>query len=129
MKSRNELLPPGGSSVAPERLAVDRAAPRSMFILPSRDGARDPPQRSIRKGRSAEWHVRFDAGNIGLVDQAGLGHVTFPFRAFCRHQMPAGSMLTHHFARSRDFESFRDRLSRFAARDWFRHKARKITAI
>lgn len=40
--------------------------------------------------------------------------------------MSARGMLTHDLARSGDLESFRDGLSGLAARDRFRHKARKI---
>jgi hypothetical protein len=129
MKSRNEVLPPDGSSVAAERVSDGGSSPpRSMFILPSA-GRAIHLNAQPRKEESTERHVRFDTGNVGLVDQGSLGHMALPFRAFRRHQMSPRSVLTHHFARSSDLESFRDRLSRFAARDWFRHKARKITAI
>ena len=40
--------------------------------------------------------------------------------------MSARRMLAHDLARSRDLESFRDGLPGLAARDRFRHKARKI---
>ena len=40
--------------------------------------------------------------------------------------MSARRVLTHDLARSRDLESFRDGLPGLAARDRFRHKARKI---
>ncbi|MEY2561509.1 MAG: hypothetical protein QOG51_1924 [Verrucomicrobiota bacterium] len=40
--------------------------------------------------------------------------------------MAARSMLTPDLARPRDLESFRDGFPGFAARDRFRHKARKI---
>lgn len=43
--------------------------------------------------------------------------------------MPAGSVLTHDFAGPGDFESFRDGLPGFVARDRFRHKARKIAQL
>ena len=43
--------------------------------------------------------------------------------------MSARGMLTHDLARSRDLEPFRDGLPGLAARDRFRHKARKIAAL
>jgi len=43
--------------------------------------------------------------------------------------MPAGSMLPSDFARRGDLEPFRDGFSSFAARNRFRHKARKIAAV
>ena len=76
-----------------------------------------------------ERHVRLDPIRIGLIDFGRLGQMTLPLGALRREQVSPRSMLAHDFSRPGDLESFRDGLPGFAARDRFRHKARKIKAL
>ena len=74
-------------------------------------------------------HVRLDPIRIGLIDFGRFSHMAFALAALGREQVSPRSMLAHDFSRPGDLESFRDGLPGFAARDRFRHKARKIVAV
>lgn len=73
-----------------------------------------------------ERHVRLDACYVGLIDDCGFGHQAFAFRALGREQMATRGVLTQDFSGGGDFKSFRYRFPCFGARDWLRHRARKI---
>src|SRR5438128_6430211 len=79
--------------------------------------------------RSGERQVRLDPIRVRFVDFGRLRHVTLAFRALRGKQMSARGVLTHDLARAGDLESFRDGLPGLAARDRFRHRARKIAAL
>jgi hypothetical protein len=110
-------------SIAPDGKETSRRPARTQSSF--RSGA------SVKRlyNRSSERHVRFDPRHIGGMHQARFGQVPLALGALGREQMTARGVLSQHLARAGDLETFRDRFSRFAARNGLRHKARKIDEI
>ena len=62
------------------------------------------------------------------MDPRHFAEVAFALGILGREQMPARRLGTQNFAATGDLEPLRDCFACLAARDWFRHEARKIDA-
>ena len=101
---------------------INDPGPLRTLAIP---GTIDPghhTQSSLREGK-----IRFNPFYVRGMDDGRFCQMPFAFGILGRHKMAAGRMRAQHLARSSNLEPFGDGFSRFAARDWLRHKARKIS--
>ena len=83
----------------------------------------------MRLGSLTEGQIRFDPSFVGLVHTRHFAEVPLAFGVFGGKQMTPGRLRAQNFAGAGYFKPFCDRFTRFAARDWLRHEARKIDAV
>jgi hypothetical protein len=86
------------------------------------------PDGALSFGKLAKRKIRLNPRLISLIDLRDLAQLTSALGVFPREQVTPRRLRAQDFAACGDFKSFRDSFARFAAGDWFWHKARKIIA-